>query len=68
MGMMTLSISSPSGVFWAITTDQNDPTDAYRMAIEVNAGLHGFVSGANKTQSNVRSWCVRGGGQSTDGR
>jgi hypothetical protein len=37
------------------------------MAIEVNAGLHGFVTNTAKTQSNIRAWCVRGG-HGIDGR
>jgi hypothetical protein len=58
---------SAFNVFWSITTDQADDTFAQRMAIEVNAGLHGFTSAANKLQSNVRAWCVRGG-HGIDGR
>jgi hypothetical protein len=58
---------TPGGVFWAITSDLGTAGSAYRMAIEVNAGLHGFVSITLKTQNNVRAWCVRGGGQGVDG-
>jgi hypothetical protein len=54
-------------VFWALTTDVSNPGVALRMAIEVNSGLHGFVSGTAKTQSNIRRWCVRGG-HGPDGR
>ena len=50
------------GVFWSTTRGDADPATAHRMAIEANAGMRGFVSGAVETQNHVgRAWRLRGG-------